>query len=99
MHKRIWDKLKHQIYLGDDDFVKKHQALQSMLDGDLSEVPLKQRRPQPKPLVEYQKQAAIRNEAILNAYRSGGYSQKQIGDFFGIHYSLVSRSIAKNSKI
>lgn len=70
-----------------------------MLDGDLSEVPLKQRRPLPNPLTEYQQQAAIRNEAILNAYRSGGYSQKQIGDFFGIHYSLVSRSIAKNSKI
>ncbi|MFM5290625.1 hypothetical protein [Aeromonas caviae] len=54
LHKRIWDKLKHKIYLGDDDFVKKHQALQSMLDGDLSEVPLKQRRPIAKRLSEYQ---------------------------------------------
>ncbi|MFM4757719.1 REP-associated tyrosine transposase [Aeromonas caviae] len=98
VQKRIWDDLKHQIYLGDEDFVKQHQALQQMSDGDLSEVPLKQRRPQPKPLAEYQQQAATRDEAILNAYRSGGYSQKQIGEFFGIHYSMVSRIIAKNSK-
>jgi putative transposase len=68
-----------------------------MSDGDLSEVPLKQCRPLPKPLTEYQQQAATRDEAILNAYRSGGYTQKQIGEFFGIHYSLVSRIIAKNS--
>lgn len=54
LHKRNWDKLKHQIHLGDDDFVKKYQALQSMLDGNLSEVPLKQRRPIAKPLSEYQ---------------------------------------------
>ncbi|UNB59907.1 hypothetical protein [Aeromonas hydrophila] len=45
VQKRIWDDLKHQIYLGDEDFVKQHQALQQMSDGDLSEVPLKQRRP------------------------------------------------------
>lgn len=32
LHKRIWDKLKHQIYLGDDDFVKniKHCKVCSM---------------------------------------------------------------------
>ncbi|MFQ2282919.1 hypothetical protein [Aeromonas dhakensis] len=98
VQKRIWDKLKHQIYLGDEDFVKKHQALQSMLDGDLSEVPLKQRQPIAKPLSEYQQESATRDEAILNAYRSGGYTQKQIGEHFGIHYSMVSRIIAKNSK-
>lgn len=76
VHIQIWDKLKHQIYLGDEDFVKKHQALQSMLDGDLSEVPLKQRRPIAKPLSEYQQQSATRDEAIHNAYRSGSYTQK-----------------------
>ncbi|MGN4868401.1 transposase [Aeromonas caviae] len=47
VQKRIWDDLKHQIYLGNEDFVKQHQALQQMSDGDLSEVPLKQRRPPP----------------------------------------------------
>ncbi|MFM4812477.1 hypothetical protein [Aeromonas dhakensis] len=52
--------------------MQKHQTLQSMLDGDLSEVPQKQRRAIAKPLSEYQQQSATRDEAILNLYRSGG---------------------------
>jgi len=69
-----------------------------MGDSNLSEVPLKQRRAQSKPLIEYQQYAATRDEAILNAYRSDGYTHKQIGEIFGIHYSMVSRIAAKNSK-
>ncbi|QJT30064.1 hypothetical protein E4186_07565 [Aeromonas media] len=69
-----------------------------MLDGDLSEVPLKQRRLIAKPISEYQQQSATRDEAIRDAYRSGGYIQKKIGEHFGIHYSLVSRIISKKDK-
>ncbi len=98
VQKRIWDDLKHQIYLGDEDFVKQHQALQQMSDGDLSEVPSKQRRPIAKSLSAYQQESATRDEAIRKAYRSGGYTQKQIGEHFGIHYSLVSRIISKKDK-
>lgn len=47
---------------------------------------------------EYAQHGETRDEAILNAYHSGGYTQKQIGEFFGIRYSLVSRIIAKNQK-
>lgn len=43
-----------------------------MLDGDLSEVPLKQHRPIAKSLSAYQQESATRDEAIRNAYRSGG---------------------------
>jgi transposase len=32
-----------------------------------------------------------RDEAIFHAYASGGYSLKEIGDHFGLHYSRVSR--------
>jgi len=41
-----------------------------------------------------------RNEGIIAAYRSGGYSMKEIGDHFGVHYSSVSKiiKIADNSK-
>jgi transposase len=35
------------------------------------------------------------HEAIVNAYLSGGYIQKKIGDYFGLHYSQISRIIAK----
>jgi len=32
-----------------------------------------------------------RNEAIVLSYSSDGYGMKQIGDFFGLHYSRVSQ--------
>ena len=37
--------------------------------------------------------ASSRNEAIVLSYSSGGYGMKEIGDFFGLHYSRVSRII------
>ena len=35
-----------------------------------------------------------RNTAISKAYETGGYSLKEIGDYYDLHYSWVSR-IAK----
>jgi REP element-mobilizing transposase RayT len=87
-----WEDLKNQIYLGDDRFVEEMQERLEN-DKDLSEVPLVQRRPRAKTLAEYKKQAANRNEAIAVAYASGGYSMKEIGEYFGLHYSRVSRLI------
>lgn len=85
-----WDELKNQIYLGDERFVEKLQK-HLETDKDLSEVPLAQRRKVPKTLHEYEREAASRNEAIANAYASGGYSMKDIGEYFGLHYSRISR--------
>jgi hypothetical protein len=39
-----------------------------------------------------------RDDAIVSAYRSGGYSLKAIGDHFGLHYSRVSRIVAAVEK-
>ncbi|WP_256261045.1 transposase [Shewanella sp. NIFS-20-20] len=93
--KTIWDDLQHQIFLGDEAFVVRHQAMQDDLEGDLLEIPLKQRTATPLTLDEYLSQAVGQHEAIVNAYASGGYTQKQIGDHFGLHYSQISRIIAK----
>ncbi|MGL5906297.1 MAG: REP-associated tyrosine transposase [Shewanella sp.] len=95
LNRCVWNDLKHQIYLGDEEFVKKHQELQDLLVGDLSEIPLKQRRLVPKALSEYQQIFTTRDEAIIQSYRSGGYTLKQIGEYFGIHYSLVSRIVGR----
>ncbi len=61
-------------------------------------VQLKQYRQMPKLLAKYQQHAATLDDAILNTYRSGGYTKKRLVNFFGIHYSLVSRIITKKSK-
>jgi len=65
------------------------------MEGDLLEIPFKQRSTAPLPLAEYQAQTVDKHQAIYNAYRSGGYTQKQIGDHFGLHYSQISRIVAK----
>lgn len=91
-----WGMLRNQIYLGSEDFVEK---MQSLVDGEkeLSEVPSAQKRPMPKTLSQYEEQSKNRNTAIVSAYRSGGYTLKEIGDYFGLHYSTV-RGIIKNNK-
>ena len=91
-----WAFLQKQIFLGTEKFVENMQA---MVDGEkeLSEIPSSQRRPTPKSLAEYESLSNDRNMAIIRAYKSGGYTLKEIGDYFGLHYSSVS-GIIKNQK-
>jgi hypothetical protein len=88
-----WGQLTNQVFLGSEHFVS---ALQARLEAgkDLSEIPVRQRRVPAKPLAVY----AARNDrdaAIADAYASGGYSMKEIGDHFGLHYSYISRIIRR----
>jgi len=89
-----WESLLNQIYLGSEAFMNKAQGMLER-DKDLSEIPAPQKRPIPKSLAEYDKQATDRDHAITLAYQSGGYSMKEIGSYFGLHYSRVSRIIGK----
>ena len=91
----IWENLRHQVFLGNDEFVEKYQSLQDELNGDLKEIPLKQRRKPALTLLQYQQQSSSRDEAIFLSYQSGAYTLKDIGEHFKLHYSRVSRIIAK----
>ena len=88
-----WEKLKSQIFLGSEAFV---ESLQRNIHADtrLREIPAVQHRPLPKPLAQIAEEHE-RDEAMLRAYASGGYSLKAIGDYFGLHYSRVSRIVKK----
>jgi REP element-mobilizing transposase RayT len=92
-----WRQLRNQIYLGDEQFVDK---LQTGLEKgkDLSEIPAAQRRRPARSLDYYAQKHRDRDDAIVTAYRSGGYSLKAIGDHFGLHYSRVSRIVASAEK-
>ena len=94
--KNVWVNLQHQVFLGDNQFVEKYQSMLDEQCADLSEIPLKQRTAAPKPLQQYEREASSKHEAIVKAYQSGGYTQKQIGNYFGLHYSQISRIIAKH---
>ena len=91
-----WTRLQNQVFLGGSQFVK---DMQSRIDEDkdLSEIPASQRRCIAKPLGYYVAMSQNRNSAIYEAYRSGGYTLKQIGDYFDLHYSSVS-GIVRNHK-
>lgn len=99
VNKTIWDNLQHQIFLGDDAFIEKHQLMQALLEGDVSEIPFKQRSITPLSMNCYDEQSKTRNEAIIKSYQSGGYTMKEIGKYFKLHYSVVSRIIATSKKI
>lgn len=71
---------------------KKVQAKHA-LDADLSEVPRSQRRPLPKSLDHYAQMHQERDKAIRAACLSGGYTLKDLANYFDLHYSSVSRII------
>ncbi|MES2944850.1 MAG: helix-turn-helix domain-containing protein [Pseudomonadota bacterium] len=88
----VWDALQDQLYLGDQTFAdQSRQTLSNRLLND-SEIPRLQRRARVAPLSVF---AAMpeRNSAIVKAYCTGRYSQKEIADAFGIHYATVSRIV------
>lgn len=66
-------------------------------DTNLSEVPSSQKRQVAKSLAYYEKNND-RNTAISKTYESGGYSLKDIGDYYNLHYSRISRIVKANDK-
>jgi putative transposase len=88
-----WINLKNQIYFGDQEFVDKMRK-QVSKGKNLSEIPSSQKRGKVKTLSEYEEKSKNRNMAICKAYASGGYSMKQVGDYFKLHYSWVSRIVS-----
>jgi REP element-mobilizing transposase RayT len=87
-----WTRVKRQIFLGSDDFVASMERLIPS-DCDLLEVPQAKARPVAQPLAYYATAHRERDRAIAAAYASGAYSMRQIGDYFGMHPSRVSRII------
>ena len=85
--------IRRQIFLGDDEFVRKTAALAGAVSP---EVPGKQTA-----VVKMRTRFAEvgeRNRAIFAAYRSGSLTMKQISEQFGVHYSTVSRIVSESEK-
>jgi len=87
-----WEHLKNQVFLGSDSFVDAMRR-QVPQNRDLREVPQAKRLPPSKALSEYARQYPQRNDAIVAAYRSGGYTLRDIGDYFSLHYSRISKIV------
>ena len=84
-----WSALRNQVFLGTESYLEEMQVLIDT-GKELSEIPSSQRRPMPKELDDYKQLNSSRNDAIVSAYESGGYTLKELGEYFGLHYSTVS---------
>ena len=90
----LWQQQSHPHYLGDEAFIEMiGRQYSNDSDIDLREVPRMQRRPLAQSLGFYSTKYANPKWAMVEAYRSGDYSMKQIADWFGVHYSTVSRAV------
>jgi putative transposase len=87
----VWDGLKGQIFLGSERFIKKMEVV-SANKPSLAEIPRAQRRAMARELAEYAG-TYERNEAIALAFLSGHHTMAAIADYFGVHYTTVSRLV------
>jgi putative transposase len=91
----IWENLRGQVYLGDEEFLLR---MQSSLDPELPEIPRVQRRPEAQPLSFYSEREHEAPLAMADAFATGSYTLREIAEHFGVHYSTVSRAIKKIEK-
>lgn len=90
---RLWDDtLKGQIYLGDDAFMTRMQALLAPEQASAADVPSVQRRSWPENLAHFFS-SHPRNEAIALAHITGVHTMSAIAQEAGLSVSRVSRIV------
>jgi hypothetical protein len=87
----VWTDLKGQAFLGDDEFVAR-SLRRSKASRDVN-IPKAQRRPPPPSLDGIARKHAGRDDAIVAAHATGGYSYQQIAEYFGVHFTTVGRVV------
>ncbi len=91
----LWSCVQQQVYLGDEEFVKRVQENSDI--PDTPDISRAQRRPPAPPIDAIAESSASRDCAILKAYRTGAYSYADIGRYFGLHPGSVGRIVRRNS--
>jgi putative transposase len=91
----LWDSaLRQQIYLGDESFVERMQALAEPHRSAAREVPKAQRR-KPRSLAQWLSTCQSREEALYSAYTQSGIRMSEMAKEMGLSVSRVSRLIAR----
>ncbi|MEO8166013.1 MAG: transposase [Betaproteobacteria bacterium] len=91
----LWDSaLRQQIYLGDEDFVERMQALAAPRNSTDEDIPKIQRR-KVKTLTQWLASCATREEALYKAYTQGAMTMTAIARQLDLSISRVSRLIAQ----
>lgn len=89
----IWQHLKSQVFLGDEDFVAR--SLKQIKAGEDVNIPRVWRRPPPPSLKGIERQYGERDAAMVAAHASGAYSYQQIGAHFGVHFTTVAKVVRR----
>jgi REP element-mobilizing transposase RayT len=91
----IWAEFNRQVFLGDDRFVVRMQALGRGGAGGSSAiaVPKIQRRAPAPPLDEIGRRHRDRDAAIAAAHATGAYGYQKIAEAFGVHFTTVGRIV------
>lgn len=84
---------QHQLLLGDDAFVAAHSS--NRHPAELVAIAKVQRRTSALTLEQYQLRYDSRDEAMARAYWSTAYTLADIGAYFGVGYSTVSRAVRR----
>ncbi len=98
--KSIWQGVKGQSILGNNEFLTQ---MIPYLKGheEIREIPKSQRyldRPSLEILFRHKSGDKVqRNKIIVNSVERWGYTQKEIADYLGLHYSTVSRLMKDNA--
>jgi len=93
----LWLNLQNQMFLGEDEFIANIQKKAGIIANDsLKEVSRLHRRALAKPFQYYVDRETTRQKAMAKAYLSGNYAMKDIADWFGVHYSTVSRAVRQS---
>jgi len=94
----LWpDHLRQQVYLGDEAFVQRMQALAADRAVSDKEIP-KAQRASPNTLQDWLDTMPSRDEAIVAAHRHSQLSLSDIARKLGLSVSRVSRIVAKQSE-
>jgi putative transposase len=88
----VWVGLRQQVYLGDEKFVHRMQK-KIRVHGDELSIPKVQLRKPPPSLDKIAARQKTRNNAIVAAYATGGYSYREIAEYFGVHLATVGRIV------
>lgn len=79
--------------LGNDTFIDDMHKRMQRLDQPPTEIPKRQRAGRLHSIKEYAARASERDEAIALAYASDDYMLREIGEYFGLRYSQISRIV------
>lgn len=80
----IWENLRGQVYLGNEEFLHR---MQNSLGSEIPEIPRVQRHPEAQPLSFYSEREHEAPQAMAAAFATGNYTLREIAEHFGVHYS------------